>query len=158
MRSFLEQYGTAIFTLVLVAILIAFASPMGKMIKTAINTQIQNIDDITTEEVKDVSGQNLKVEDNSDTAYEKQIPDKTQNVSVNKIGGKTIVWNQLVPDECINISTTLASDVSSDMWGEYITTINNLIEGHKVYVYCNTSSTKVTVAWENNTNSFITGN
>lgn len=53
MRSFLEQYGTAIFTLVLVTILIAFASPMGKTIKSAINTQIKNVDDIGSEEIKD---------------------------------------------------------------------------------------------------------
>lgn len=117
MSSFLEQYGTAIFTLVLVAILVAFASPMGKMIKTAINTQIENIDDITTEEVKDVSGQNLKTTKNSDTAYEKQIPDKTQSVSVNKIGGKTIVWNQLAG----NIPNKYARGITISMKKGYVT-------------------------------------
>ena len=127
MRSFLEQYGTAIFTLVLVAILIAFASPMGKMIKTAINTQIQNIDDITTEEVKDVSGQNLKVEDNSDTAYEKQIPDKTQNVSVNKIGGKTIVWNQLFNYK--DVKTVTVEGVTFTNNGDGTYTVNGTSTG-----------------------------
>ena len=33
MSSFLEQYGIAIFTLVLIAILIAFAGPLGLKIK-----------------------------------------------------------------------------------------------------------------------------
>lgn len=51
MSSFLEQYGVAIFTLVLMAILIAFAGPMGLIIKKAINTQVSNISNIGTEEI-----------------------------------------------------------------------------------------------------------
>ena len=54
MRSFLEQYGTAIFTLVLMAILIAFAGPVGTMIKTNVNTQIQNVNEIGSERVRNV--------------------------------------------------------------------------------------------------------
>ena len=52
MRAFLETYGVAIFTLVLMAILIAFASPIGRIVKTAINTQIENIDTITNERIQ----------------------------------------------------------------------------------------------------------
>lgn len=52
MRSFLETYGIAIFTLVLMAILIAFASPIGKIIKTATNTKIRSVDKICTNEIK----------------------------------------------------------------------------------------------------------
>ena len=44
MSAFLEQYGVAIFVLVIIAILVAFASPVGKIIKTAINTQVKNVD------------------------------------------------------------------------------------------------------------------
>lgn len=54
MKGFLEQYGTAIFTLVLMAILIAFAGPVGNMIKTNVNTQIQNVNEIGSERVKNV--------------------------------------------------------------------------------------------------------
>ena len=52
MRSFLEQYGTAIFTLVIISILIAFAGPVGTIIKTNVNTQIQNMNEIGSERVR----------------------------------------------------------------------------------------------------------
>lgn len=52
MRAFLETYGVAIFTLVLMAILIAFASPIGRIVRTAINTQIENIDTIANERIQ----------------------------------------------------------------------------------------------------------
>ena len=53
MRSFLEQYGTAIFTLVFVTILIAFAGPIGSVMKQNTNTQIQNVDEIGTILIRD---------------------------------------------------------------------------------------------------------
>ena len=53
MRSFLEQYGTAIFTLVFVAILIAFAGPIGSVMKQNTNTQIQHVDEIGTIAIRD---------------------------------------------------------------------------------------------------------
>ena len=46
MSSFLEQYGVAIFVLVIIAILVAFASPLGGIIKNEINKQVNNLDDI----------------------------------------------------------------------------------------------------------------
>ena len=46
MSSFLEKYGVAIFVLVIIAILVAFASPLGGIIKNAINTQVNNLDNI----------------------------------------------------------------------------------------------------------------
>ena len=51
MKGFLEQYGVGIFTLVIIAILIAFTGPFGGMIKTATNNQIKNVDKIGTERV-----------------------------------------------------------------------------------------------------------
>ena len=54
MKGFLETYGVAMFTLVLMAILIAFAGPVGNMIKTNVNTQIQNVNEIGSERVKNV--------------------------------------------------------------------------------------------------------
>ena len=52
MSSFLEQYGVAIFVLVIIAILVAFASPLGGIIKTAINKQVNNVEKIGTDAVK----------------------------------------------------------------------------------------------------------
>ena len=51
MSAFLEQYGVAIFVLVIIAILVAFASPVGGLIKTALNKQIKNVDRIGNEAV-----------------------------------------------------------------------------------------------------------
>lgn len=52
MKGFLETYGVAIFTLVLMAILIAFAGPVANIIKANVNTQIQTVDDIGSERVQ----------------------------------------------------------------------------------------------------------
>lgn len=51
MSSFLEQYGTAIFTLVLVAILIAFAGPLGMKIKNATTEKVSTTEEIGCDEV-----------------------------------------------------------------------------------------------------------
>ena len=46
MRTFLKQYGMCMFVLVLMSILIAFASPLGTIIKNTVNTQIKNVKEI----------------------------------------------------------------------------------------------------------------
>lgn len=55
-KGFLEQYGVAIFTLVLTAILIAFAGPIGLIVKKSTNERVKNVDQIgTTEIIKNTS-------------------------------------------------------------------------------------------------------
>ena len=51
MSNFLEQYGKAIFVLILIAILVAFASPLGKMIKDATTKQVSQTEEIGNDEV-----------------------------------------------------------------------------------------------------------
>ena len=51
MSNFLEQYGKAIFVLVLIAILVAFASPLGKMIKDATTKQVSQTEEIGNDEI-----------------------------------------------------------------------------------------------------------
>ena len=51
MSKFLETYGTAIFTLVLVAILIAFAGPLGMKIKNATTEKVSTTEEIGNDEV-----------------------------------------------------------------------------------------------------------
>ena len=51
MSKFLETYGTAIFTLVLVAILIAFAGPLGMKIKNATTEKVSTTEEIGCDEV-----------------------------------------------------------------------------------------------------------
>lgn len=56
MKGFLEQYGIAIFVLILMSILIAFASPIGKTIKNDITTKVNNIEEITDDETEIAKG------------------------------------------------------------------------------------------------------
>ena len=51
MKSFLETYGVAIFTLVIIAILIAFAGPLGMKIKNATTDKVSQIEQIGKDEV-----------------------------------------------------------------------------------------------------------
>ena len=51
MSKFLETYGVAIFTLVLVAILIAFAGPLGMKIKNATTEKVSTTEEIGCDEV-----------------------------------------------------------------------------------------------------------
>ena len=55
MKTFLAQYGVGLFILILISILIAFASPIGRMIKTATNKQVKNVDNLTTFEIEKAS-------------------------------------------------------------------------------------------------------
>ena len=51
MSNFLEQYGKALFTLVLIAILIAFAGPLGMKIKNATTEKVSTTEEIGNDEV-----------------------------------------------------------------------------------------------------------
>ena len=51
MSDCLESYGEAIFVLVLIAILVAFASPLGKMIKDATTKQVSQTEEIGNDEI-----------------------------------------------------------------------------------------------------------
>ena len=55
MKGFLEQYGVGIFTLIIIAIFIAFAEPFGSIIKTSTNKQVTNADHISTLEIQKAS-------------------------------------------------------------------------------------------------------
>lgn len=54
MKAFLEQYGTAIFALVVVAILVVFAEPVGSTIKDNIKQQVNRINDLGDETIDNV--------------------------------------------------------------------------------------------------------
>ena len=51
MKGFLETYGVAIFTLVLVAIIIAFAGPLGMKIKNATTDKVSQTEQIGNTEI-----------------------------------------------------------------------------------------------------------
>ena len=68
MSKFLETYGVALFTLVLVAILIAFSSPLGMQIKYAINTQVCKIENIGNEEIDKTNSYTIVFDGNGATS------------------------------------------------------------------------------------------
>ena len=68
MSKFLETYGVALFTLVLVAILIAFSSPLGMQIKYAINTQVCKIENIGNEEIDKTNSYTIVFDGNDATS------------------------------------------------------------------------------------------
>ena len=43
MGAFLEQYGIAIFVLVIIAVLIALASPLGESVRNALFNQVNKL-------------------------------------------------------------------------------------------------------------------
>ena len=52
MSKFLEEYGKAIFTLVIIAILIAFAGPLGRKIKNATTEKVCQTNQIGKDEIQ----------------------------------------------------------------------------------------------------------
>ena len=60
MSSFLEQYGVAIFVLVIIAILVFMASPVGKLIKGAVMDQINKVNGVGANKVDEaIAGTNV---------------------------------------------------------------------------------------------------
>lgn len=53
MKSFLETYGITLFTLVLIAILIAFAGSLGTTVRSMITKKINNVQEIADDKIFD---------------------------------------------------------------------------------------------------------
>ena len=78
-------------------------------------------------------------ETDSDTAYAKTVPTGGKLMSVKNIGGRSIVWNQMIPDSIIHVTVTIDEDVTEDKWISRIETdTSNIISahGHKVLGKC----------------------
>lgn len=63
MSNFLEQYGKALFTLVLVAILIAFAGPLGIKIKNLTTHKVPNANKSGRDETTIIMGGTIRPEE-----------------------------------------------------------------------------------------------
>ena len=83
MSSFLEQYGTAIFTLVLVAILIAFAGPLGMKIKNATTEKVCQTEQIGNDEIRKTM-----------SVYDKDT-NETLIAGATFTDGTTLTWEEL---------------------------------------------------------------
>ncbi|WP_410066412.1 hypothetical protein [Ruminococcus sp.] len=98
-----------------------------------------------------------KFEMDSETAYQKAVPTGGKLMSVKSVGGRSIVWNQLIPDSIIHVTVTIDEDVAEEKWLKQIVADTSPIAqaiGHKVVGKCirdiNNPSSYVTVRFGNN--------
>jgi len=98
-----------------------------------------------------------KFETDSSTAYAKTIPTGGKLMSVKSVGGRSIVFNQMIPDSIIHVTVTIDEDIAEEKWLKQIVTDTSPIAqaiGHKVVGKCirdiNNPSSYVTVRFGNN--------
>lgn len=80
-----------------------------------------------------------KFETDTDTAYQKAVPTGAKLMSMKSVGGRSIVWNQMIPDSIIHVTVTIDKDVTEDKWISRIEAdTSNIISahGHKVLGKC----------------------
>ena len=104
-----------------------------------------------------VQGVTHKFETDSETAYQKAVPTGAKLMSVKSIGGRSIVFNQMIPDSIIHVTVTIDEDIAEEKWLKQIVTDTSPIAqaiGHKVVGKCirdiNNPSSYVTVRFGNN--------
>lgn len=101
-----------------------------------------------------------KFETDTDTAYQKTVPTGAKLMSIKSVGGRSIVWNQMIPDSIIHVTVTIDEDVTEDKWISRIEAdTSNIISahGHKVLGKCvkdasNPTANVVVRFGDNNTN------
>lgn len=99
-------------------------------------------------------------ETDSETAYAKTVPTGAKLMSVKSVGGRSIVFNQLIPDSIIHVTVTIDEDVTEDKWISRIEAdTSNIISAHdhKVFGKCvkdasNPTANVVVRFGDNNTN------
>lgn len=80
-----------------------------------------------------------RFETDTDTAYQKTVPTGAKLMSVKNVGGRSIVFNQMIPDSIIHVTVTIDEDVTEDKWISRIEAdTSNIISahGHKVLGKC----------------------
>lgn len=103
------------------------------------------------------NGVTHQFETDSETAYVKTVPTGAKLMSVKSIGGRSIVFNQMIPDSIIHVAITVDEDVADEKWLKQIIADTSPIAqaiGHKVVGKCirdiNNPSSYVTVRFGNN--------
>lgn len=98
-----------------------------------------------------------RFETDTDTAYQKTVPTGAKLMSVKNIGGRSIVFNQMIPDSIIHVTVTIDEDIAEEKWLKQIVADTSPIAraiGHKVVGKCirdiNNPSSYVTVRFGNN--------
>ena len=98
-----------------------------------------------------------RFETDTDTADSKTVPTGAKLMSVKNMGGRSIVFNQMIPDSIIHVAITVDEDVADEKWLKQIIADTSPIAqaiGHKVVGKCirdiNNPSSYVTVRFGNN--------
>lgn len=93
-------------------------------------------------------GISYKFEEDNTEAYQKTVPSGAKVTNVKSIGGKTIVWNQLITNRLTDF--TLPDDVTEEGWiSNKIVAYNTktkLIENHKYYGNLKTNCPNVRIS------------
>ena len=88
-------------------------------------------------------GVSYQFEEDNTEAYSKEVPTGSKIASIKSISGRSIVWNQLIPNERITQTVVVNEDVTTDKWGDTIqnnmTTKKHIEIGHIMYgkLLCN---------------------
>lgn len=103
------------------------------------------------------NGVTHQFETDTDTAYQKIVPTGAKLMSVKSVGGRSIVFNQMIPDSIIHVAITIDEDIAEEKWLKQIVADTSPIAqaiGHKVAGKCirniNNPSSYVTVRFGNN--------
>ena len=103
------------------------------------------------------NGVTHQFETDTDTAYQKAVPTGAKLMSVKSVGGRSVVFNQLIPDSIIHVTVTIDEDVTEEKWLKQIVYDTSPITraiGHKVVGKCirdiTNPSSYVTVRFGNN--------
>ena len=146
MSKFLETYGVAIFTLVLVAILIAFAGPLGMKIKNATTDKVCQTEQIGKDEITVAKGELIRPAEPTeavDQVYCIFYDDGEMTISQNEIEpetGRTVKRKGFYskPKDCVNHMTTVkfvgaVKPTSCYSWFDYCTHLTRIENIQNLY-------------------------
>ena len=139
MSSFLEQYGKAIFVLVLMAILIAFAGPLGIKIKNAVLTSADKLESIGNDEIENRNPKNYEAvdiekswtESHTDSYFFERVSSDKTNTDYNKWKSNNKEKHSTSAISIFTIKTTSEIEYSFD-W-----TISSERNYDKLTITCN---------------------
>lgn len=151
MKNFLEQYGISIFTLIIIAILIAFVGSFGNIIKTATNNQVKNIDHISTLEIQKASTPVSEyvyacLYNNGNLVLSSHEIKNKENVMIDYGKTKTHPWTGTIENPNTTVKTVTFLDVVKLTNCNYLFSCCECIETIENMEYLDTSEC-VSIAW-----------
>ena len=158
MSNFMETYGKALFVIVLVAILIAFASPIGVKIKTAVLAQVDKIASIGNDEIENRNPKNYEAVDIEKSWTESHTGSYFfERVSSDKTNDNYNKWksNNNNIDDTSAIST-FTIDVPKDIEYPFDWTVSSESNYDKLTITCNETTIIDRVSGINNGTEKIT--